>query len=82
MTTEVRKKWLAEDRACDFHVRYYNKLVAFLRLLPLKHETIMATLHDKIKGVEIPADDIQSLRLVSQTSFTLKTTGFSSGQSL
>ena len=69
MTAEVRKAWLAENAECDYHVRFNNKLVAMLRLLPLKHETIIDTMKDKIKGVEIPAGSIQKFETGKEIEF-------------
>jgi len=60
MTAEVRQAWLAVNPECDYHVKYDNKLVAFLRLLPLKQKMLDAFINGEIRGREIPALEVET----------------------
>ena len=55
---ETRKAWLEKNPDIDFIVRDHGRLVAFINILPVKHETIMRFIDGEIRGWEIPADDI------------------------
>jgi hypothetical protein len=54
----TREAWLAKNPETDFIVRDSGVLVAFLNLLPVKHDTIMDFMEGKIRGWDIPADDV------------------------
>lgn len=60
MTTAVRRAWLAINPESDFHVKYDNKLVAFLRFLPLKEHALNAFMNGDIRGRDIPAEAIET----------------------
>ena len=58
-TAEVRRNWLmANPENCSV-VKHGDKIVAFLHLLPVKHDTLMQFVEGKIRGWEIPPDDIE-----------------------
>jgi hypothetical protein len=59
MSIETRKSWLEKNPLCDYIVKYGNKIVAYLTLLPVKHETIMSFLNGEIRGWQITPDDIE-----------------------
>ena len=58
MTPEIRRNWLAKCPEGNYHLRHNNKLVAYFRILPVKHERLMEFMDGKIRGGEITADDI------------------------
>lgn len=58
MTAELRRAWLARCPEGDYHLRHNNKLVAYFRILPVKHERLIEFMEGKIRGGEITADDI------------------------
>jgi hypothetical protein len=58
MTSEIRRAWLAVCPEGDYHLRHNNKLVAYFRILPVKHERLIEFMEGKIRGGEITADDI------------------------
>ncbi len=58
MTPEIRRIWLAKCPEGNYHLRHNNKLVAYFRILPVKHERLMEFMDGKIRGGEITADDI------------------------
>ena len=60
MTADVRKAWLAVNSEGDYHVRYDNKLVAFLRLLPLKEQTLRSFMNGEMRGREIPTEAVET----------------------
>jgi hypothetical protein len=55
---ETRQAWLAKNPDTDFIIRDNGELVAFINVLPVKHNTIMNFMDGKIRGWDIPADDI------------------------
>ncbi len=55
---ETRQAWLDKNTDIDFIVRDHGRLVAFISVLPVKHETIMRFMDGEIRGWEIPADDV------------------------
>lgn len=55
---ETRQAWLSKNSDVDFVVRDHGRLVAFINVLPVKHETIMRFMDGEIRGWEIPADDL------------------------
>lgn len=57
-TLETRHAWLRKNPDTDFIVRDEGKLVGFINILPVKHETIMKFIKGEIKGWDISADDI------------------------
>ena len=59
VTPEIRRAWLARVPGGDYHIRHSGKLVAFLRLLPVKHERLIEFMDGKIRGGEITADDLE-----------------------
>lgn len=59
VTPEIRRFWLARVPEGDYHIRHANKLVAFLRLLPVKHERLIEFMEGKIRGGEIAVDDLE-----------------------
>lgn len=63
MTTEVRKSWLNINSSLDYHVRHNGKLVAFIRLLPLKHETLENFMEGKVRGKDIPTSAIETFEI-------------------
>jgi hypothetical protein len=60
MTAEIRKAWLAKNPEGDYHLKHNNKLVAYFRLLPVKHERLMEFMDGNIRGGEIRAEDIEA----------------------
>lgn len=54
----TREAWLTKNAETDFIVRDEGKLVAFLNVLPVKHETIMQFINGEIRGWEISANDV------------------------
>ncbi len=54
----TRHAWLASNPDTDFIVRDQGKLVGFINMLPVKHETIMKFMNGEIRGWEIPAEDV------------------------
>jgi hypothetical protein len=54
----TREAWLSKNPDTDFIVRDNGKLVAFINVLPVKHETIMRFMEGEIRGWDIPADDV------------------------
>lgn len=55
---ETRQAWLEKNPDIDFIVRDHGRLVAFINILPVKHETIMRFMDGDIRGWEIPTDDL------------------------
>lgn len=55
---QTRKAWLAKNPDIDFIVKDQGIMVAFLTMLPVKHETIMRFMRAEIRGWEIAADDV------------------------
>jgi hypothetical protein len=55
---QTRKAWLARNSDTDFIIRDNGELTAFINVLPVKHDTIMEFMDGKIRGWDIPADDI------------------------
>lgn len=60
ITVEQRQAWLAKNPEFDYIVKRDNRIVAFLTLLPLKHDTIQAFMEGKIRGKDITSDDIET----------------------
>ncbi len=60
MSADVRRAWLAANHALDYHVRHNGKLVAFLRMLPLKKEVIESFMRGEVRGKDIPASAIET----------------------
>jgi hypothetical protein len=58
MTPEIRRAWLAKCPEGNYHLRHNKKLVAYFRILPVKHQRLMQFMDGKIRGGEITADDI------------------------
>lgn len=54
----TRHAWLARNPDTDFIVRDQGKLVGFINILPVKHDTIMKFMRGEIRGWEIPAEDV------------------------
>lgn len=54
----TRKAWYTKNPDIDFIVRERGKVVGFLDVLPVKHETIVKFMKGKIRGWEIPVEDI------------------------
>lgn len=54
----TREAWLAKNEETDFIVKDEGRIVAFLNVLPVRHETIMRFINGEIRGWEIGADDI------------------------
>jgi hypothetical protein len=54
----TRRAWLAKNPDTDFIVRDHGKLVGFMNMLPVKHETIMKFMQGEIRGWGIPAADV------------------------
>ena len=55
---QTRHAWLEKNPNIDFILRDRERLVGFINILPVKHETIMKFMDGKIRGWEIPANDI------------------------
>lgn len=53
MPTELRKTWLEPNPESDYHVYHNNKLVAFMHLVPLKHEIIEGSMQGTISWRDI-----------------------------
>ncbi len=60
ITVEQRQAWLAKNPEFDYIVKRDNKVVAYLTLLPLKHETVQPFMEGKIRGKDITPDDIET----------------------
>lgn len=60
MSIEQRQSWIKKNPECDYVVKYGDKVVAYLTLLPLKHETIKAFMEGKIRGWQLTPDDIET----------------------
>jgi tetratricopeptide (TPR) repeat protein len=54
----TRRAWLQKNPETDFIVRDQERLVGFINMLPVKHETIMRFMKGEIRGWDIPAEDI------------------------
>ncbi len=54
----TRHAWLTKNPDTDFILRDQEKLVGFINILPVKHETIMRFMRGEIRGWEIPAEDV------------------------
>ncbi len=54
----TRRAWLASNPDTDFIVRDRGRVVGFINVLPVKHETIMRFMRGEIRGWEIPAEDV------------------------
>ena len=54
----TRQAWLVSNPDIDFIVRDQGKLVGFINLLPVKHETIMRFMSGEIRGWDIPGEDV------------------------
>jgi hypothetical protein len=59
LSAEARRRLLTANPESDYHVRYDDKLVAVLNLTPLKHETMMALIENKIGWDDIQAEDVE-----------------------
>ena len=55
---ETRQAWLEKNPDIYFIVRDHGRLVAFIDILPVKHETIMRFMDGEIRGWEISPDDV------------------------
>lgn len=60
ITVEQRQAWLAKNPEFDYIVKRENEVVAYLTLLPLKHDAIEAFMDGKIRGKDITPDDIET----------------------
>jgi len=54
----TREAWLQKNPDIDFILRDHGRLVGFINLLPAKHEAIMSFIEGKMRGWEIPAEDV------------------------
>jgi hypothetical protein len=54
----TRQAWLVSNPDIDFIVRDQGKLVGFINMLPVKHETIMRFMSGEIRGWDIPGEDV------------------------
>jgi len=54
----TRHAWLEKNPDIDFIVRDQGRLVAFINILPAKHDTIMRFMRGEIRGWDIPAEDV------------------------
>jgi transcriptional regulator with XRE-family HTH domain len=54
----TRHAWLRKNPDTDFIVRDRGRLVGFINILPVKHETIMRFMRGEIRGWDIPAEDV------------------------
>jgi hypothetical protein len=61
MNAEIRRAWLAKNPEGAYHLKHNNKLAAYFRLLPVKHDQLMAFMEGKIRGGEITAEDVEIL---------------------
>ncbi|GER88061.1 hypothetical protein KDW_22230 [Dictyobacter vulcani] len=60
MAIEQRQAWIKKNPECDFIVKYNDRVVAYLTLLPLKHQVIENFMQGKIRGWEIQEEDIET----------------------
>jgi hypothetical protein len=60
ITVEQRQAWLAKNPEFDFIVKRDNEVVAYLTLLPLKHDVVEAFMEGKIRGKNITPDDVET----------------------
>lgn len=56
----TRYVWLNKNPDTDFIVRDNGRLVGFINMLPVKHDTIMRFMRGELRGWEISADDVLS----------------------
>ena len=57
---EARQAFLTRNPDCDYHVYDKDKLVAYINVVPLKHQTIIDFLESKIGNIwTITTDDIE-----------------------
>jgi len=54
----TRYAWLEKNPDIDFIVRDQGRLVGFINILPVKHDTIMHFMRGEIRGWNIPAEDV------------------------
>ena len=54
----TRQAWLDKNPEIDFIVKDQGKLVGFINMLPVKHETIMRFMQGEIRGWHIPTEDV------------------------
>jgi hypothetical protein len=60
MNDEVRRIWLNKNPESDFVVKHQGDVVAFFRLLPIKHERLMMFMRGEIRGWDISAEDVET----------------------
>ncbi|GEM_PF-1223478 len=56
---ETRLRWYDKNPEMDYVVTEDEEIVAYLNLMPVKHETIMAFMNGDIRGWQISTDDIE-----------------------
>jgi len=56
---ETRYKWFDKNSETDFVVKHNDKIVAYMNVLPVKHQVIMDFMEGKIRGWEITSDDVE-----------------------
>ena len=61
MSAERRREWYYKNPDCDFIVRRNGHFVAFMRLLPIEHNTLIKVMKGEMKGVNVTADNVQHL---------------------
>lgn len=60
MDAELRRDWIKKAPESTYVVKHDNKLVAFIHLLPVKHDTLMAFMEGKIRGWDITAQEVET----------------------
>ncbi len=60
ISVEQRQAWLRKNPESDFIVKHGSKVVAYLQLLPVKHKTIEDFMDGKIRGWQVPEDDVET----------------------
>ena len=59
MDADLRRSWLEKAPESTYIVKHDEKVVAFVHLLPVRHETLMSFMEGKIRGWEITSNDVE-----------------------
>src|SRR6266700_836808 len=59
MDADTRRSWLAKNPQNCYVVKHGDKIVAFLHILPLEHDTLMDFMSGKIRGWDLKGEDVE-----------------------
>jgi hypothetical protein len=60
MDADTRRGWLAKNPQCCYIVKHKEKVVAFIHILPLKHDTLIDFMAGKIRGWDLKGEDVEA----------------------